>query len=622
MSNYSDSVKALLENTTEEFLQASEILIRFCNNVINNPTAPKYRRLRVGNPIIQNKLLTVSGGMECLFDMGFLEDGEYLSLPAWASLDPLKQIRDNLLKEREKHENLSVSSGSASSPAVVQPGAGANTSVQLNRPYVFRKEMEFFSQLQSRFNHVLIYEDPQLQQKARASMPVDQFEKEADDKYRQLQAQNAGGVDKRDLLLLSVLHWFKTSFFSWVNSPACNVCGGETQKVGDAQPFPEELKWGGNRVEQYRCNTCSTVVRFPRYNHPGKLLETRKGRCGEWANCFTLCCRALGFEARFVLDWTDHVWTEVYSEREKRWLHCDPCENICDKPLLYESGWGKKLSYIIAFSKDDIQDVSWRYSRKHDELKQRRGECRESWLVTTITKLRHQRQAGFPEAHRKLLNERCARELVELLLPQPDTSEQLPGRISGSVAWRLARGELGDQAPVSEPYVFNLSPEEKSSKTFHLRYNCASDKYTVVSSGRVQEKWESGVYMMTNVIRKVEQDWNMVYLARREGAATAEISWKFDFSGLKIDTVTISPGSSTFENGVVSWSLCGDDQCVLLKASQPNVVTDLKGKESMVLTAYMSGGQGNVAWQHTQLFRQSTSDTGRFPLDIHVTFAD
>jgi hypothetical protein len=34
------------------------------------------------------------------------------------------------------------------------------------------------------------------------------------------------------------------------------------------------------------------------------------------------------FDFRHVHDWTDHVWAEVWSETESRWLHVDPGEAI------------------------------------------------------------------------------------------------------------------------------------------------------------------------------------------------------------------------------------------------------------------------------------------------------
>ena len=47
--------------------------------------------------------------------------------------------------------------------------------------------------------------------------------------------------------------------------------------LGNLAPSSEERAWWASRVEGYRCPACDTALRFPRYNHPEKLLETRTG---------------------------------------------------------------------------------------------------------------------------------------------------------------------------------------------------------------------------------------------------------------------------------------------------------------------------------------------------------
>ena len=77
--------------------------------------------------------------------------------------------------------------------------------------------------------------------------------------------------------------------------------------------------------------------------------ETRRGRCGEFANCKALVLRSMGFEVRHITDWTDHVWVEVYSDAQQRWIHCDKDENY-----LYERAMSKKLTYIMAFNYEEV----------------------------------------------------------------------------------------------------------------------------------------------------------------------------------------------------------------------------------------------------------------------------
>lgn len=264
-------------------------------------------------------------------------------------------------------------------------------------------------------------------------------------------------ISRLDAVLLRLLLWFKHEFFTWCDAPLCGSCGTpKPTPAGAGKPTDDELKHGANRVELFTCGNegCKKEVRFPRYNDPVKLLSTKTGRCGEYANAFTLCCVSLGYEARWVLDWTDHVWTEVWSADQNKWLHCDSCENICDQPLLYEKGWGKKLSFVVAFGVHDVVDVTRRYIIDVPGNEQRRrailgGEGDEMWLGETIASRRGASRSSLTDERQATLSARDVREQAELIAcvsvnSMRGDNTSLHGRTTGSLAWRAARGELGE----------------------------------------------------------------------------------------------------------------------------------------------------------------------------------
>ena len=351
---------------------------------------------------------------------------------------------------------------------------------------------DFARRLDGGVRTVLAYENAEARAAALAVIPVARLKREADAlvaRAAERAAENERGtaraddgsvrvreISRRDALLLRLLRWFKREFFEWCDAPACLACGcaDAPRPTGPGVPTPEEAKHGASRVETYACAsaTCGKAIRFPRFNDATKLLQTRVGRCGEWANCFALCCRALEFETRWVLDWTDHVWTEVYSDARQRWLHCDPCEEACDRPWLYERGWGKRLSFVVAFGKDDVVDVTKRYVLDFENVttKERRavlpGPRDEVWVAEAIAARVEALRRGASETdptrdegdfHTKQkrarraneLRARDAREAASLHNFSFEdsgfgTKDDSRGRTTGSLAWRAARGELGE----------------------------------------------------------------------------------------------------------------------------------------------------------------------------------
>lgn len=138
----------------------------------------------------------------------------------------------------------------------------------------------------------------------------------------------------------------------------CEHCAcEETDFVGEISASDvEAAEARAGRVELRACAACDRVSRFVRANAVDYALHvSKRGRCGEYSAAFLAVLVALGLEARWVWDTTDHVWCEA--KIDGRWTHLDPCEASLDEPQIY-SGWGKNGTLVVAFSRDAAEDVT------------------------------------------------------------------------------------------------------------------------------------------------------------------------------------------------------------------------------------------------------------------------
>lgn len=568
------SINDIKSNSNDICFQVVNVLLKLLNDIINYPYQQKFRRIFLDSDIIQNNLLPFAGAMEFLFEIGFISDENSLVLPQYISLNSLISHKQELLNIISKEKTLQFT------------------------------ENNFLKEIRLKSLDVLNFEDKMLQNKALEKLTPESIE-------LFLNVNKNTELFYHEQMMLKLMKWFKEEFFEWVDTPICQFCCSSTKFKGKSHEIKEK---NVRYAEIYECENCHLITDFKRYGICEQLLIVRKGRCGEWAYCFTLFCRALGWEARLVVDQTDHVWTEVWSVQQKRWIHCDPCETALDKPLLYEKGWGKKLSYILAYSNEEVQDVTWRYTSSNNDVLKRRTLCTENELLNTILSLSQQRQNNLSLLRLKYLAERRLKECIELLFGCKSTNnENYSGRTSGALTWRLARGEIQ-----INQFFWTPTESEIANKKFELKYSTAMDKY--IHDNIICEGWQNGVYSYSSLFRKEELDWKIVYLCREENCEKSTIEWRFDFTStdLNVQRITLIFTSTLFSNGQIEWKLTGNDFTMnlpVIEKIQEVVIDQMDGANYITLSACLFGGSGDLAWQHSQIFRQSLHDQ-EYPFQI------
>lgn len=83
-SMFHRSARSLPLNSVDDLLNLQELLLKLCQNIIDNPIEIKFHSIKLSNKSIQNRLINRKGGIEFLAAIGFIsitKDGEkYLSL--------------------------------------------------------------------------------------------------------------------------------------------------------------------------------------------------------------------------------------------------------------------------------------------------------------------------------------------------------------------------------------------------------------------------------------------------------------------------------------------------------------------------------------------------------------
>lgn len=193
--------------------------------------------------------------------------------------------------------------------------------------------------------------------------------------------------------------------------------------------------------------------------------------------CAVLCCAGAGVSITAWLSSAGCTWIRV---RHRTTIRCSTkrdgqtlstagsmaCSALCSNEVRFQLTWlahrdgaaccavcglcrGKKLNYVISCSYEEIVDTTQRYTHAWSAVQDRRVLCPEVWLAEYIQSANQLRMASITPQRQTILAARRQAEAIEFannVHNRPQQFQQnieLIGRTTGSVEWRIQRGELG-----------------------------------------------------------------------------------------------------------------------------------------------------------------------------------
>jgi len=183
------------------------------------------------------------------------------------------------------------------------------------------------------------------------------------------------------ILLKSLLYWFKNEFMRWMSKtsicPTCKSSMDSRSTKGNS--------WIVRSVEYYQCSLCNFSLIFPRYGEIENIAINRLGRCSEWSFLFGAILNSLSIQSRIVHDFLDHCWNEAFIDG--KWIHVDSTLDYpisINNPHYYEKNWNKKYQYVMAFSNNEITDVTKDYSFEWKTILERRKKRKNGNMTRII----------------------------------------------------------------------------------------------------------------------------------------------------------------------------------------------------------------------------------------------